>query len=232
MIITHGVTMKPGAPCVMHPHGLLPCVRWYRGRWLWPLQEVPAYHCNPKPSFSKSYFKSNRLKRVLFKTKDVLDFKNLHSNTLSYFNKEFPNPKTLPKQTLIWSKNNFQKGQNLKKFCFVNFFIVKAVGLFQMFWKPCSYYKMLFEKMFQTLCLCPWKKGVEKSSFLSNSVFQKKGRFMKTYFQSFFERLCKLIKVFGFPKFKKTTSKGTLFSNQNYFKLLPYLTKRKDFILG
>jgi hypothetical protein len=27
----HGAATKLGAPCVMHPHGLLPSVCWYRG---------------------------------------------------------------------------------------------------------------------------------------------------------------------------------------------------------
>jgi len=76
---------------------------------------VPAYPRNPKLSFSKSYYKSNRLKRVLLKTKGVLDLENLCSNTLPCFNKEFSKPKELPKQTLVWSKNTFQKGI-LKKF--------------------------------------------------------------------------------------------------------------------
>jgi len=44
--------------------------------------------------------------------------------------------------------------------------------------------------------------------------------------------LCILIKVFGFPKIKKLTSKGTLFSSENYFKLLSSLAKKGDFVLG
>jgi len=45
--------------------------------------------------------------------------KNLHSNTLSCFNKVISKPKALPKQTLVWSKNNIQK----KKWDFENSFL-------------------------------------------------------------------------------------------------------------
>jgi len=86
--------------------------------------------------------------------------------------------------------------------------------------------KYYLKRCFKPFVCALEKKGLRKALFFQIAFLLKKGRFMKTYFQSFFERLCKLIKVFGFPKFKKTTSKGTLFSNQNYFKLLPYLAKR------
>jgi len=93
VIINKGAATKPRALCVMHTHGLLLGVRWYRGTRLWPLQVVPAYHCNPKFSFSKSYHK----KSVLLKTKVVLDIKNLRLNTLSCFNKGTSKPKNFAK---------------------------------------------------------------------------------------------------------------------------------------
>ena len=61
--------------------------------------------------------KNNRLKRVLLKTKDVLDFENIYSNTLFCFSKEISKPKALPKQTLVWSKKQLLKRGILKKFC-------------------------------------------------------------------------------------------------------------------
>ena len=53
--------MKLGAPCVMHPHGMLPGVCRYRGTWLWPLQMVLAYRRNPRLVFTKSFYKNQSL---------------------------------------------------------------------------------------------------------------------------------------------------------------------------
>ena len=122
---------------------------------------VPVYHRNPKISFSKSYYKSNRLKRVYYKC-----FENLAPILKCYLQR-----------------------------CF----------------KP-------------SLCVL---ENFEKSSFLSNNVFQKK-KIYENPLSKLLQNALQMDKKFlVFPKIQKTTSKGTLFSNENYFKLLPYLEKRK-----
>jgi len=66
-------------------------------------------------------------------------------------------------------------------------------------------------------------ENFEKSGFLQ-VAFSKNG-FMKTHFQRFFKMLCKLMKVFGFPKISKTDLKGTLFSNETISSCFPILQK-------
>jgi hypothetical protein len=70
------------------------------------------------------------------------------------------------KQNNLWGK------KNLEKFCCVkNPFAVKTLGLFQTFWKSCSYFKMPCEKILQNP-LCVSLKNFEKRRFSSNNIFK------------------------------------------------------------
>ena len=167
----------------MHPHSLLPGVRRYQGTWLWLLQVVPAYPCNHKLSFSKSYYKSNRLKRVLFKRKEVLDFENLRSNTLSCFKqRDFKTLRALPKQTLAWSKNNFQKVGFWKCFLPLIPSPSKLLAYFKCFENLAPISKCYAKRCFKPfICVL---ENFKKSSCLSKSVFQKKGDLWKPNFKA------------------------------------------------
>ena len=125
MITTHGAATKLGAPCVMHPHGLLPGIRWYQGTWLWPLQVVLAYYCNPKLSFSKSHYKNNRLKRVLLKTMDVLISKIPVQIPYFVLTKKFQNPMICQNKLLFGVKTTLKKGGFWKKFLPLTFSLSK-----------------------------------------------------------------------------------------------------------
>jgi len=70
-----------------------------------------------------------------------------------------------------------------------------------------------------------------RKALLFQRAFSKK-KIYENLISKLLQNALQIDKSFWFSQNSKMTSKGTLFSNQNYFKLLPYLTKRKDFILG
>ena len=156
------------------------------------------------------------------KTKDVFYLKISIQKPNLVLIKRFENPKVLPKETLIYSKSNLKMG-NLKKFSSHNFLSSKLLAYFKCFESLAPISKCYLKRCFKPF-LCVLENFEKRSSFKWR--FSKSG-FMKTYFQSFFKMLCKLIKGFGFPKNQKPTSKGILFLIRNYFKSLPYLAKRK-----
>ena len=147
---------KPRAPCVMHPHGLLSGVRWYRGTWLWPLQVVPVYRCNHKLSFFPNLTsKATAWKEFYLKQRMFWISKIFIQIPYLALIKRFQNPKLYQNKPLFGVKTTFKKGGIWKSFVPLTSLSSKILILFQMNWKPCSYFKMLCEKMLQTLCFCP-----------------------------------------------------------------------------
>jgi hypothetical protein len=92
----------------MHPQG---CCRAYDHS-----QGVPTYRYNPELNFPKPYFKSNRFKRILFKTKDVLGFKIFIQIPYLVLIKGFQNPKLCQNKLLFEVKMASKEKGILKSF--------------------------------------------------------------------------------------------------------------------
>jgi hypothetical protein len=82
--------------------------------------------------------------------------------------------------------------------------------------------KCFAKRAFQTICVCPLKK-FKKSGFLQIG-FSKSGFCEKPIFKASSKYFTRLQRIFGFKNLGPT-SKESLFSNENYFKLLPYLAR-------
>ena len=144
--------------------------------------------------------------------------------------KRFQNPKLCQNKPLCGVKTTFKKGGIWKSFVLITSLSSKLLAYSNCFENLAPISKCYLKRCFKpSLCVL---ENFEKSSFLSNNVFQKK-KIYENPLSKLLQNALQMDKKFlVFPKIQKTTSKGTLFSNENYFKLLPYLAKRKYFVLG
>jgi hypothetical protein len=111
---------------------------------------VSAYTIILSLAFQNLTTKATASKEFYLKQRMFWISKNLHSNTVSHFNKEISKPNVLPKQTLVWCKNNFQKGGFSKSFVpFKNSWPVSNVL------KTLLLFQNVMQQDASNPCLCP-----------------------------------------------------------------------------